>query len=381
MYFSASERLSRKLPELGDLPSRLDELLRDLGAGDVLEPDALSSELAVSAEQLARTLAVAAQPPVDLLVAEPYVVCPRCGMLNPADEREAATEAGDEYPCSDCGLELTAIDVKPTIRYRLGSEALREASERRTHELARPAKTAVILTALAIEQKAVLAHLRDLREEVHEAGTVYRVGTFQSETTDWTVATALIGAGNAGAAFEAERAVQHFNPDVTLFVGIAGGIKDVALGDVVAATEVYGYHSGKAGDIFIPRPNVGKSSYALVQRAQTEAGSGDWLARRKNGKETPSVVVAPIAAGEQVVSSRRSDTYTFLRTNYDRAVAVEMEGRGYLEALHANQKVGALVVRGISDLLDAKDLSDAAGWQERASANAAAFAFEVLAKI
>jgi len=381
MFFSGSARLSEDLPELGDLPARLDKLLRDVGAGDLLEPEALASELGVSAEQLKRVLAAAAQPPVDLLVAERYIICPRCGMLNPPEEREAASEAGDEFPCSDCDLDLAATEVKEVTRYRLAPEALAEAEERRAAERARPKKVAVILTALAVEQKAVLAHLADLHDVVHEAGTVYRVGTFASPTTDWTIATALIGAGNAGAAFEAERAVRHFDPEVTLFVGVAGGIKDVALGDVVAATDVFGYHSGKAADTFTPRADVGKSSYALVQRAQAESQSDDWLARRLDGGGEPAVVVAPIAAGEQVVASTRSDTYAFIRAHYDQAVAVEMEGRGFLEALHANQKVGGLVVRGISDLLDAKNVSDDEGWQERASANAAAFAFEVIGKL
>lgn len=381
MFFNGSERLSSELPELGDLPARLDALLRDVGAGDVLEPAALASELKVSAEQLERVLAAAAESPVDLLVAERYAVCPRCQMLNPAEEFEAAVEADDECNCSNCDLDLAATDTKEAIRYRLAPGELAEAEERRASERARPKKVAVILTALAVEQRAVSAHLADLYDEVHDAGTVYRVGTFAAPTTDWTVATAVIGAGNAGAAFEAERAVGHFDPEVTLFVGVAGGIKDVALGDVVAATDIFGYHSGKAGDTFTARPDVGKSSYALVQRAHTEAQSGDWLGRRRDGRGEPAVIVAPIAAGEQVVASTWSETYEFIRAHYDQAVAVEMEGRGFLQALHANQDVRALVVRGISDLLDAKDVTDVEGWQERASGNAAAFGFEVLAKL
>lgn len=381
MHFSGSARLSETFPELGDLPARVDELLRDLGARALLEPEALASELGESWEQVERVLALAAEAPVDLLVAERYAVCPRCQMLNPAEERNVAIEAGDEYACSDCDLDLAATDAKEATRYRLAAEAVAEAEARRAVEQARPKKTAVILTALAVEQGAVLAHLENLQEVLHEAGTVYRVGSFPSPTTDWTVATALIGAGNAGAAFETERAVKGFDPEVVLFVGVAGGIKDVALGDVVAATDVFGYHSGKAGDTFTVRPDVGSSSYKLVQRAQAEAQSGDWLARRRAGEGEPAVVVAPIAAGEQVVASTRSDTYAFIRANYDQAVAVEMEGRGFLEALHANQKVGALVVRGISDLLDGKDVTDDEGWQARASGNAAAFAFEVLGKL
>jgi nucleoside phosphorylase len=381
MYFSGSARLSESFPELGDLPARVDELLRDLGGGAVLEPEALASELGESRETVERVLALAAAAPVDLLIAERYAVCPRCQTLNPADERAAALEAGDEYACSNCDLDLAPTQAKEVTRYRLAPEAVGEAEARRAAEQARPRKTAVILTALAVEQAAVLAHLQGVREVVHEAGTVYLVGDFASRTTDWTVATALIGAGNAGAAFEAERAVQQFDPEVTFFVGVAGGIKDVALGDVVAATDVYGYHSGKAGETFTPRADVGKSSYALVQRAQAEAQSGDWLARRRDAEGAPAVAVAPIAAGEQVVGSTRSETYAFICAHYDRAVAVEMEGRGFLTALHANQKVGALVVRGISDLLDAKAASDEEGWQERASANAAAFAFAVLGNL
>lgn len=244
---------------------------------------------------------------------------------------------------------------------------------------------AVILTALPVEYKAVRFHLSDIHEEIHPKGTIYEKGKFYSPNIIWDVGVVEIGKGNSSAAVETERAIQYFKPNIILFVGVAGGIKDVDLGDVVAGDKVYGYESGKDGYRFKPRPEIGLSSYSLVQRARAESKKEGWLSRITSSnsikQSVPSIFVGPLAAGERVVSSIRSKTYSFIRSQYSDALAVEMEGVGFLTAFHANEGVGALVIRGISDLVSNKSITDTKGWQKTAAQNASAFAFEVLANI
>lgn len=231
---------------------------------------------------------------------------------------------------------------------------------------------AVIVTAKECEFEAVRARLTNLREEVHK-GTVFDVGTFSADGAVWRIALAQAGQGNSTAAACTERAIAVYQPDAALFVGIAGGVKDVKLGDVVAAEKVYGYERGKDLRRFKPRPDVAASAHDMVERARAEA-----RAVNRAGATGYNTIVAPIAAGEKVVASTRSLTSKFLADNYGDAVAVEMEGRGFLEAVSANHSVRGLVVRGISDLLSGKSAADRTGSQERASKNAADFAFRVL---
>ena len=93
------------------------------------------------------------------------------------------------------------------------------------------------------------------------------------------------------------------------------------------------------------------------------------------------IFVGAIAAGEKVVASRGGTVARFLRKHYSDVLAVDMEGRGFLEAVHINPDVKGCVIRGISDLRGGKSEADAAGSQARAADAASAVAFEILATL
>ncbi|NEP14800.1 MAG: 5'-methylthioadenosine/S-adenosylhomocysteine nucleosidase [Symploca sp. SIO2C1] len=244
---------------------------------------------------------------------------------------------------------------------------------------------AVILTALPVEYQAVRTYLIKLREKEHPQGTIYEEGKFVANGQEWEVGIAEIGAGNTVAAAATERVIAYFKPNILLFVGIARGIKDVKIGDVVAATDVYGYESGKVGDGFFTRPKVGKSADRLVHRARAEARKQEWLQRlSSNPVSEPCVFVAPIAAGQKVIASKKSDIFEFLRASYNDAIALEMEGFGFLSAAFAYPDIPAIVIRGISDLIEGKNddaIEPEEVRQKKASLHASAFAFQILSKL
>lgn len=242
----------------------------------------------------------------------------------------------------------------------------------------------LMLSALDLELREVRAHLTGLRSAPHPAGTNFETGRLAGRAGEITIAAT--GQGNPRAAVIAERAIAMFTPQALLFVGVAGALKDeISLGDVVVATKIYAYHSGKeSGDGFLARPVAWQAPHKLLELARKVYRDEPWTERIRPDppNSTPLVHFAPLAAGEVLLNSRDAAIAERLRTMFNDAVAVEMESAGVALASELNGSLPVLVIRGISDHADhAKHANDEAGWQPRAAAHAAAFGVALAAAL
>ncbi|MBX5459091.1 MAG: hypothetical protein IRZ31_19535 [Thermogemmatispora sp.] len=238
----------------------------------------------------------------------------------------------------------------------------------------------LIITALALEARAVQSHLRHLRVPSFRADSHYEIGEFQDASGSCQVILKESGARNKVCSSVTALAIRETRPHLTMLIGIAGSLRDVVPGDVVVPELVYDYESGKADDQLLPRPRTYRPDSGLLDQARTIARSERWLKRLPAlPRRRPAVVCKPLAAGDLLMQSRQAEAYRFICTYYSDTVAIAMEDAGFLEAAYQT-RTPAIVVRGISDQLDDKSERDAQGYQQLAAAHAAAFAFELLAQ-
>ncbi len=243
----------------------------------------------------------------------------------------------------------------------------------------------IVLTALSVERDAVIRHLADVNLEKHpEVGTNYHRGFFTSPAGKIDVVVGRTDQTNINAAVETERALQCYKPSHAFYVGVAGGLKDVKVGDIVIGTDVIGYERGKAEEgMFKPRPQFGASSYDLERAANSFAISSSWKAISASLVDVQfapeiSVLQGTIASGEKVDASYKSDLHKHIKTHASHALAIEMEGLGFLTVCRTRPSVKSLLLRGISDLINNKGEMDRRGSQPYASQNVAAFLFGLI---
>jgi adenosylhomocysteine nucleosidase len=246
----------------------------------------------------------------------------------------------------------------------------------------------LILTALEVERLAIEKHLKNIEPIAHPVtGTDYTKGIYHCNGVTIEVIVARTDQTNVNAAIETERAIAHFDPAYAFFAGVAGGLKDVKVGDIVIGRDVYAYERGKTEkNNFKPRPQFGASTYALERLAGQYAKSEVWkrITEKLLDPEFAPIIstfTGTIASGEKVDSSVDSDLHQFLKQNASHALAIEMEGLGFLEVCRMRPLVKTLLLRGVSDLVDNKGQMDGNGSQQYASANVAAFLFGLLEQL
>ena len=191
----------------------------------------------------------------------------------------------------------------------------------------------------------------------------------------WRVIAVELGPGIIDTAAAVVKVASEYRPLILMFVGIAGALKDeVAIGDVVAGTEVVWTERGKWSDAgYVPRIRTVSLSTPLSQWARKVARDDNWAKRLKQPRSNVKAFVQQIASCEKVIAD---DEYrNWLRTTFSDAYAIENEGFALARAGEVYADGERYVIRGISD---AADGSKSDQGQPNAADAAAAFAFELL---
>lgn len=229
----------------------------------------------------------------------------------------------------------------------------------------------ILACAIEVEWQAINAALGPMRTLPTRQG-VFHIVQKSLGGYDFEIIVVQTGPGNIKAQITTSQAMHVHTVDAAVFVGVAGGIKDVELGDVVVSTKVSYYETTKeTDDGTLPRPTSWPIRHPLIQLAQLAAHKG----REECGYAT---VTGTIASGEKVIASSHSTSADLIKKSYSDSLAIEMEAGGFVHAAQSYDVGDFIVIRGISDLLDNKSSSDGEGWQEKAAKNAVEVALNFL---
>jgi len=244
----------------------------------------------------------------------------------------------------------------------------------------------VIITALQKEADAVVSHFKNVTQEFRKHRSFYRC---EIEIDSWTKPINIIvlpqdKMGNVEAAAATSQAINAWNPQYLLLIGIAGGIKSEGrhLGDIVVSEQIVNYELGKVKDKeFENRWDVIKGSPLLLNIAN-KISYDDWVSRvlvpRPDGKvNLPKVHIGVVGSGDKVIANE--EFAKFVSSKWSKMAAIEMEsyGVGYA-AYKAETSPHFLMVKSLCDWADS---SKNDSWQEYCSDVAASYAISLIKKI
>jgi len=226
-----------------------------------------------------------------------------------------------------------------------------------------------ILCPLSIEYNAVRQYLiAPTFKEEKQFGLSYEAGSIHSEGHEWQISL-FETAGKIGNLQARTTQILHsLKPKFVFLVGIAAGIKDVQIGDVIIGTKAYGYESGKETDNgFLARPDVIYSSRKLIELAKQTV--------REKPPENYKVAFGAIAGGNRVINTA-NNSLQVIKQSYNDTKALEMESIGFAFAAQEAQ-VPFLNIRSICDLAIHKNDN----FQNLAAERAANFAVQLIKRL
>jgi adenosylhomocysteine nucleosidase len=267
------------------------------------------------------------------------------------------------------GCILAAIWIVTSLTGCVGSRAWMGAANVESDEI-----DVAIITVLPEEYHSVLRKLENVRPVIEKDGRpnvyAWAVGELRSSNraTPRRLVVAMAGeSGEVSGALATQATIARWRPRTVLLVGIAGGVERfVALGDVVIASQIWGYEHGHLGK----RYDAGGLQYfqpdSMLVKAAIELGS-EWTQHIEATAPTPDVnpkvVVGKNASGNKVVENASSVYFAESLLQISSVVSVEMEGAGAAAAVGRDHDLGGttgfLMIRGISDLIDVQIAIDA----------------------
>jgi nucleoside phosphorylase len=187
--------------------------------------------------------------------------------------------------------------------------------------------------------------------------------------------------GSVEAGIVSARAIEVWNPNFIILVGILGGVEGDArdLGDLIAAEQIVGYEAGKSTDARAERRyEVLRSTHACVEAARNFPEEKWVLAPtipRPDGKNvSPKIHWGVVASGEKVIADTK--TVPELQNHWTKLIGIEMEAYGTARAAYtAPSRPEFLMVKGICDWAN-PDKNDE--WQAYAADVAATYVINFL---
>ncbi|QAR31206.1 5'-methylthioadenosine/adenosylhomocysteine nucleosidase [Ornithobacterium rhinotracheale] len=193
-----------------------------------------------------------------------------------------------------------------------------------------------IIGAMEVEISLLCEKIENL-----EATALYNFKFYQGNCANHEIIVVLSGVGKVSAAVATTLLIDHYQPDLIINTGTAGGLQNVRVGDIILATEVrhhdvdltgFGYELGQQSQMpaaFIPAETFRQKAEDLVQQKTGQAAHG------------------LIVSGDAFIND--PEKFAWIKENFPDAKAVEMEAAAIAQVCH-QMNTPFIIQRAISDI-------------------------------